>query len=113
MKISILARYTRNGASSRVRLMQYLPALAAAGIQAEILPFFDDAYLSRIYSARSASGAALAAYGRRLADLSRLRSADLIWVEKEVFPWLPWSIEKLLLPRRIPIVTDYDDAVFH
>ena len=37
---------------------------------------------------------------------------DLAWIEKEALPWLPASLERLLL-RRMPCVLDYDDAVFH
>ncbi|RYE49081.1 MAG: glycosyltransferase family 1 protein, partial [Hyphomicrobiales bacterium] len=93
--------------------MQFLPALAAAGISAEIFPFFDDAYLSRIYSGRTAPGLALAAYRRRIRDLSAIFAADLVWIEKEVLPWIPWPVERAFLPRDVPIVTDFDDAVFH
>ena len=37
---------------------------------------------------------------------------DLLWIEKEVFPWLPFFFEKALVPA-IPYVADYDDAIFH
>ena len=43
-----------------------------------------------------------------------MRSApDLIWLEYEVLPWIPWFIEKILLPRGVPVISDYDDAIFH
>src|SRR5690606_37736752 len=29
------------------------------------------------------------------------------------FPRLPWLVEKWAFPDKVPIVTDYDDAVFH
>jgi glycosyltransferase involved in cell wall biosynthesis len=37
----------------------------------------------------------------------------LLWVEKEVLPWVPSLFELALLPPRVPVVVDYDDAVFH
>jgi len=38
---------------------------------------------------------------------------DVVWVEKEALPWIPWLIERAVLPHGVPIVSDYDDAVFH
>jgi glycosyltransferase involved in cell wall biosynthesis len=38
---------------------------------------------------------------------------DLVWIEKECLPWLPAWAERLLLWSRVPLVLDYDDAVFH
>ncbi|WPZ27564.1 glycosyltransferase family 4 protein (plasmid) [Sulfitobacter pontiacus] len=38
---------------------------------------------------------------------------DIVWLEKEALPWIPWLIERALLPDGVPIVSDYDDAVFH
>lgn len=93
--------------------MQYLPYLATAGMDVRIEPFFDNEYLRRLYAGKTTVGSALRAYTRRFRALLALNKPDLFWVEKEVLPWLPWSVERTLLPRRVPIVTDYDDAVFH
>lgn len=113
MKLTILPRYDRLGASSRLRILQYLPDLAAAGLEPDLAPFFSDDYLLRLYAGQSPRAAALKAYLRRLGPLRRARSADLIWIEKEALPWLPWGVERALLPKHVPLVTDYDDAVFH
>jgi hypothetical protein len=50
---------------------------------------------------------------RRAMALLRCTDADAIWLEKEAFPWLPWIIEAAFLPRSIPLVVDYDDAIYH
>jgi len=42
----------------------------------------------------------------------KLRSYDLVWIEKECFPWLPYFLEKLFL-QDMKYVLDYDDAIFH
>jgi len=34
-------------------------------------------------------------------------------VEKEIWPWMPWLLDRLLSPSNKPIIADYDDAVFH
>jgi glycosyltransferase involved in cell wall biosynthesis len=43
----------------------------------------------------------------------RVRQFDAVWVEKEMLPWIPDWIELGLFPASVPLVVDYDDAVFH
>lgn len=113
MKVQVLTRYARMGASSRLRTNQYAASMRAQGLELLFRPFFDDHYLEQLYTGQSTSRAVLCAYVRRLAQLRRRTDADLIWLEKEALPWLPWGIERALLPRAVPLVVDYDDAVFH
>jgi len=54
----------------------------------------------------------LTAYLRRLRSLTRRRNFDIVWIEGELFPWIPTVCESLLTPR-IPVLVDYDDAIFH
>lgn len=113
MKAVLVTRYERSGASSRLRLIQYAGPLGLKGISSSLLPFFDDSYLSRLYSGRSTLAPTLVAYARRAWQLLKVGRGDLLWLEKEALPWLPWAIERALLPRAVPLVVDYDDAVFH
>jgi len=53
------------------------------------------------------------AYINRVARLMNSRSFDLLWVEKELFPWFPAWVESSLAGQGIPYVVDYGDAVFH
>lgn len=101
------------GASSRLRTLQYLPYLEAAGWQVDVLPLFNDSYLQGLYDGRKPGLEALRSYGGRLRQLRWARHADLIWLEKEALPWVPWLAENALLPRSATLVVDYDDAVFH
>jgi glycosyltransferase involved in cell wall biosynthesis len=55
----------------------------------------------------------LGAYLRRLSVLTRRLKFDLLWVEKELLPWLPAGLEDLFHRSGIPYAVDYDDAVFH
>lgn len=111
MRILLLTRYERLGSSSRVRFYQYLPYLKAQGVDVIPAPFFSDEYVSNLYEGKRTSiKTVLAAYLRRLSSLMRSSAFDLLWVEKELFPWTPAWFEKLL---KIPYVVDYDDAVFH
>jgi glycosyltransferase involved in cell wall biosynthesis len=113
MKILLFSRYSRLGASSRLRTMQYLPVLAEAGCEVEVFPLFDDAYLTSLYSGRRQVIPMLGYYKRRMLRLATSSNVDLIWVEKEALPWMPWMIERLALPSGVPLVSDYDDAIFH
>ena len=113
MRVLILTRYTRQGASSRMRLYQYLPWLASAGIDVEMMPLFSDNYVSGLQSGQKSIIQIIKAYVKRTKLLLSNNSYDLVWIEKELFPWLPYSIERLLLPKKMSYVLDYDDAVFH
>jgi glycosyltransferase involved in cell wall biosynthesis len=114
MKILLLSRYERLGASSRLRFYQYLPWLEARGIEVSAAPFFRNAYLERFYRSGGKSPAEIfAGYGRRIAALLKLRQFDLVWLEGEILPWLPAWIEGWMERAGIPYAVDYDDAIFH
>ena len=93
--------------------MQYRPALEQAGFEVHYAPLFDAAYLKGLYSGKRSIGAILKAYRRRVGQLLRVSDADAIWLEKEALPWVPAPLEARLLPKSIPLIADYDDAVFH
>jgi hypothetical protein len=111
VKLLILSRYDRRGASSRLRMMQYLPYLEQAGFRVEIAPFFDSSYLDALYDGGRAAGRMPKYFLRRVRQL--ISESDVVWLEKEALPWLPWFIERAFFPRGKPLVSDYDDAVFH
>lgn len=113
MRILLLSRYTRLGASSRLRTMQYLPALKSAGFDVDVAPFFDDAYLQALYSGEKNTRPLATYMWRRLAEMRAKPAPDVIWLEYEALPWVPWLIENSFLPRDVPVVNDYDDAIFH
>ncbi|WP_374602881.1 glycosyltransferase family 4 protein [Niveibacterium sp.] len=114
MKVLALTRYAALGASSRLRFHQYFPALEAAGIHVEARHLFDDGYVKRLYSGRGRSpGALLHAYSARLVDALNAARFDRLWLEKELFPGLPALCERVLAGLGVPILVDFDDAVFH
>ena len=96
-----------------MRFYQYLPWLEAAGIQITSAPLFSDAYVQGLQRNTKSPLEALRAYVDRVQALLSSRKFDLLWIEKETLPWLPLWFEKILLPRAVPYVLDYDDAVFH
>jgi glycosyltransferase involved in cell wall biosynthesis len=108
-----LTRYERLGASSRVRFLQFLPALERQGFTFDVQPLLDNDYVRSLYGGPPFGIGRLAmAYGRRLRALRRRWRYDVVWLEKEVFPWLPAWVEIARL-QGIPYVVDYDDAWFY
>lgn len=113
VSILVLTRYGRLGASSRLRFLQYLPALEQAGIRFTVQALIDDRMLSSKYAdGRYRLPQLFRAYGARILQLFRGRHFDLLWIEKEALPFIPACLERALLWRK-PYVLDYDDAIFH
>lgn len=113
LRLLVLSRYTRLGASSRLRTLQYRPWLENAGLDVTYSHFFDDAYLEGLYGGRRSKMAVFRYFRDRLQALLRKPRPDLIWMEYEALPWLPWVFESAALPTDVPLVSDFDDAVFH
>ncbi|MBC7489144.1 MAG: glycosyltransferase family 4 protein [Glaciimonas sp.] len=113
MRVLALPRYSRLGASSRMRFYQYLPSLESAGIDVTVSPLFSDDYVLGLQQGSRRAADVARAYAKRVRTLLGSHSFDLVWIEKEVFPWLPAWAEKALLSSGMPYVLDYDDAVFH
>jgi glycosyltransferase involved in cell wall biosynthesis len=112
--VLFLTKYARNGASSRYRTFQYVPWLEQAGIHCQVMPLFDEAYLTHRYqSGRGHVVDVLRAFLRRLSALITVRRFDLVVVEKEVLPYFPALPERWLGWLSVPYMVDYDDALFH
>lgn len=102
------------GASSRLRTMQYISNMSNIGIDIEVFPFFDDEHLKGQYeTGRTPFPNIVRYFYKRLKCLKMHPAPDLIWLEYEALPWVPWFIERLFFPRGVPIISDYDDAIFH
>lgn len=115
LKVMLFSKYSRMGASSRLRSMQYLPLLAEHGIDVEVCELFPDAYLEARYggSAFSAKKHVWKYYWRRAVQLLRAQPGIVLWIEAELFPYLPYWLESMLRRSAAPFVAEYDDALFH
>lgn len=114
MKVLMLTHYSRLGASSRLRLYQYIPYLEHRGWSVTVEPLLGDDYLDDLYNNRPKNYLKiLASYGYRLKTLIGSRMYDVLWVEKELFPRLPAWFEEILGKTGVPYIVDYDDATFH
>lgn len=114
VKILFLPKYPRLGASSRLRTFQFQPAWESIDCQTKISSFFNEKYLRQIYLHKRPSilNVLLCYFNRFFQILSAWRY-DVIWVEKEIFPYLPSYAEFILNKIGIGYIVDYDDAVFH
>ena len=113
-RVMLLSRYSQQGASSRLRTLQYLDALSRRGFDFTVDHLLDDRYLGDLYAGRGVAWAPVVrAYARRAALRDSIRAFDVVWLEKEAFPWLPAGAERWLLNGSTPLVVDYDDAIFH
>ena len=114
MRITAFTRYGSDAASTRQRLLQYLPALATGGIEVECHPLLDDRHVRALANGRRSSRWEIAkAYLRRLEGLAGwAQGADLIWVYAELFPYLPAGFETRVFASGKPVIYDFDDAFF-
>jgi len=113
MKVLYLTKYTRKGASSRLRSYQYIPHLEKSGIEITVRPLFLDNYLDCLYAGKSTLHIALVSYIKRFFSLFRISQYDYLYIEKELFPYLPAWFEYILLIFKKKYIVDYDDAIFH
>jgi glycosyltransferase involved in cell wall biosynthesis len=113
-RILAFMKYGDRAASTRQRLLQYLPYLEKRNIHFDILALLDNDYVANISRKSSFVGSrTLRAYVRRAFELVRARGYDAIWVYGELFPSLPGAFERLADLHSVPLLYDYDDAMFH
>ncbi|MDI1293870.1 MAG: glycosyltransferase family 4 protein [Methylobacter sp.] len=114
MRVLALSRYGRLGASSRMRIYQYVPILQTMGIDVEVSPLLSDDYIRRLYAKQATNWLDVSRdYWMQAVKLLQAKNFDLLWIEKELFPNLPAWFEQALCSLGIPYVVDYDDAIFH
>jgi len=114
MRILALTKYDDQAASTRQRFLQYKPFLKDHGVALELSPLLPNSYLDALNAGRRPpAGDLRRAYVERLRTLLARRDYDLLWVQYELFPYLPGFAERLGGWTGKPVVCDYDDAIFH
>ena len=110
-----LSPIPEEGAGCRFRIAQYLPYLREAGFDVTISSFYTPEFFRVVYQPgrhllKSATFVRLAA--KRFAELLRVDRYDLVLLYREAIPFGPPIIESMIAARGIPIVYDFDDAIF-
>lgn len=113
-RVLALVKYGAQAASTRQRLLQYLPYMAERGIDFEVRPLLSDSYVAHLAQDRHTSLFEVGqSYARRLLDIRYARNFDLIWIYLELLPFMPAFMERLIYHSGKPVILDYDDAIFH
>ncbi len=98
----------------RFRFEQWLRLLPDGAITADVRPLLSDTAFGQLYrggaTATKAAGV-LAGLARRVRDLTAAGHYDVAFVYREAFALGPPVVE-MLLERRVPVVYDFDDAIF-
>ena len=115
LKVLALSPIPEEGAGCRFRVSQYIPYLRQAGFDVTVSPFYSREYFSFVYRPgnylRKAAGFA-SLTRRRIKELSSMRDYDLVLLYREAIPIGPPFIERRIARLGIPIVYDFDDAIF-
>lgn len=111
ISVLFLTRYGREGPSSRVRALQFFDMLDQLGVTPDCAPLLTGEYLRHRFEGRVPLHIVAPAYARRVGDLLAARRYDVVWLEKELFPWLPYAAESLGHLAGRPLLVDYDDAI--
>ena len=99
----------------RYRLEQWEPLLRQHGVKITYEPFEDEELHALLYR-RGSMGKKLRlvsrGLSRRLSLVRRAKQYDLVYILREAALLGPPIFEKLIHQRRVPIVFDFDDAIF-
>ena len=115
MRVLFLTPHPLEGASSRYRVLQYLPYLEAQGVRCTVSSFLSPRFYRIVYQPGrwlAKTGYFMLSSLKRLRDLLRSNEYDVVFIHLEAFPIGPPLIEWALAVTNIPIVFDMDDAIF-
>jgi glycosyltransferase involved in cell wall biosynthesis len=115
IRVLALSPIPEEGAGCRFRISHYIPYLQANGFHVTVLPFYTPEFFRLVYqrghfASKAAAFSRLAV--RRFRVLNELDRYDLVWLYREAIPIGPPVIERAIVRRGVPIVFDFDDAIF-
>lgn len=115
IKVLALSPFPEEAAGCRFRVAQYIPYLRQAGFEVTISAFYTPAFFEVVYRRGhylKKAAMFLAHAARRLRELLSIAQYDLVLLYREAVPLGPPVVERLIAARGIPIVYDFDDAIF-
>lgn len=115
MNVLFLTKYPVEGASSRYRVYQYIEHLEKSGVTCVVSSFMNyDMYLATFLKGNKLRKVRLTiiAIVKRLLILLEFKKYDVIYMQREMFPFSSALIETVLKKQGVKLVFDYDDALF-
>ena len=117
MKVLFFLLDGATNASSYHRVLQYFPLLRASGIQPDASrPVPEPLYQRLIERGGSTPAEKFAFYGlflaSRLGHVVRAKDFDVAVIQRDLFPFGPPLLERLLASRNVRLVYDTDDATY-
>ena len=113
MKVLFFLLDGETNASSRHRVLQYLPILRQAGIQASVSrPVPERMYQRFVERGRNKAAFYSAFLACRAFDVLQAGSFDVVVIQRDLFPFGPPWLEHALRRRNPHLVYDTDDATY-
>jgi glycosyltransferase involved in cell wall biosynthesis len=116
VKITYFSKYSQLAPSSRFRLFQFLDSFQKAGVDLNVQILFDDSYFrflrepsNSIKKRIQKTSYVASRFGLRMSKLRQDRS-ELAIIEQQLFPYLPFPVEKRFLPKNY--LVEFDDAIY-
>ena len=115
IKVLALSPIPEEGAGCRFRVSQFIPYLRGAGIDVTVSPFYSTRFFRLVYQPGHTARKIVMFIGlvwRRVLELFSVRNYDLVLLYREAIPIGPPIIERFIHWLGVPIVHDFDDAIF-
>ncbi len=113
-KVIFFTRYAKNGASSRLRFLQYIPFFNKKSVDVEVKEFFSRQYLIKKYNKKRYGlvNTAKLYFQQFKFLLQHRKDAKKTWfIEYELLPFVPYFIEKIFL-KNCRYILNFDDNVW-
>lgn len=115
IKVLALSPIPEEGAGCRFRIAQFVPYLRSVGIDVTISPFYSREFFRVVYRPGGMLRKAVMfarLLWRRFFELFKVRDYDLVFLYREAIPAGPPIIERMIHRLGVPMVHDFDDAIF-
>ncbi|HYK20302.1 MAG TPA: glycosyltransferase family 4 protein [Pyrinomonadaceae bacterium] len=113
--LAVMPALYNTSPSQRYRLEQWEPILRERGVEITYAPFEDEELHAMVYKPGLMGQKVrlvTRGFGRRLSLVRKVKDYDLVYILREAALLGPPLFERLIHQQRVPIVFDFDDAVF-
>lgn len=113
-----LTKYSDMGASSRVRIISNIESYKIYGFNFDLFPLLSNTYLKLLYNKKKLFsifvffGCLLRRYLFLILLLLGKKRYDIIYVEYEIFPYLPWFLERWFYNSAKKTIVELDDPIY-